>query len=42
MSGTDNDRYNVVAVERAMDVLHAFGHQRPELSLTDGHDREIV
>jgi IclR family transcriptional regulator, KDG regulon repressor len=35
MSGADSDRYNVVAVERALDVLHAFGHQRPELSLTD-------
>jgi DNA-binding IclR family transcriptional regulator len=27
--------YNVMAVERALDVLNAFSHQRPELSLTD-------
>jgi IclR family KDG regulon transcriptional repressor len=27
--------YNVTAVERALGVLNAFSHQRPELSLTD-------
>jgi len=31
----DAGRYNVTAVERALDVLNAFTHQRPELSLTD-------
>ncbi len=31
----EGDRYNVSAVERALDVLNAFTHQRPELSLTD-------
>jgi DNA-binding IclR family transcriptional regulator len=31
----DAGRYNVSAVERALDVLHAFTHQRPELTLTD-------
>jgi DNA-binding IclR family transcriptional regulator len=34
-SGMSGDRYNVSAVERALDVLNAFTHQRPELSLTD-------
>ena len=29
------DRYSVTAVERALAVLSAFSHQRPELSLTD-------
>ncbi len=29
------DQYNVSAVERALGVLNAFTHQRPELSLTD-------
>jgi DNA-binding IclR family transcriptional regulator len=29
------DRYNVSTVARALDVLQAFTHQRPELSLTD-------
>jgi DNA-binding IclR family transcriptional regulator len=32
---SDADRYNVSAVERAFDVLNAFTHQRPELSLID-------
>jgi hypothetical protein len=32
---TEADRYNVSAVERALDVLHAFTPQAPELSLTD-------
>jgi DNA-binding IclR family transcriptional regulator len=27
--------YGVSTVERALDVLRAFTHQRPELSLTD-------
>lgn len=31
----DAGRYNVSAVERALDVLNAFTHQRTELSLTD-------
>ena len=35
MSAAGTDRYNVSAVERALDVLNAFTHQRPELSLTD-------
>ena len=30
-----DDRYNVSAVERALDVLDAFSAQRPELSLTE-------
>jgi IclR family transcriptional regulator, KDG regulon repressor len=30
-----SDRYSVSAVDRALDVLNAFSHQRPELSLTD-------
>jgi IclR family KDG regulon transcriptional repressor len=29
------DRYSVTAVDRALDVLNAFTHQRPELSLTE-------
>jgi IclR family KDG regulon transcriptional repressor len=29
------DRYRVSTVQRALDVLHAFTHQQPELSLTD-------
>jgi IclR family transcriptional regulator, KDG regulon repressor len=29
------DRYSVSTVERALDVLRAFTHQQPELSLTD-------
>src|SRR5579883_1762569 len=28
-------RYSVSTVERALDVLHCFTHQRPELSLTE-------
>lgn len=32
---TEAERYSVSTVERAMDVLRAFTHQRPELSLTD-------
>ena len=37
MSGESKEsgRYNVTAVERALDVLNAFTHQRPELSLMD-------
>lgn len=31
----DSDRYSVSTVERALDVLRAFTHQRPDLSLTD-------
>jgi IclR family transcriptional regulator, KDG regulon repressor len=34
-AATDTDRYSVAAVERALDVMGAFTHQRPELSLTD-------
>ena len=35
MSAADTGRYNVSAVERALDVLNAFTHRRPELSLTE-------
>jgi DNA-binding IclR family transcriptional regulator len=31
----ESDRYNVAAVERAIDVMNAFTHQQPELSLTE-------
>ncbi len=35
MSASEADRYSVSTVERALDVLRAFTHQQPELSLTD-------
>jgi DNA-binding IclR family transcriptional regulator len=35
MSTGQQPDYSVAAVERAMEVLRAFSHQRPELSLTD-------
>jgi IclR family KDG regulon transcriptional repressor len=31
----DRDPYGVASVERAVDLLRAFSHQQPELSLTD-------
>jgi len=35
MSAAQGDRYTVSAVDRALNILHAFSHQRPELSVTD-------
>jgi IclR family transcriptional regulator, KDG regulon repressor len=35
VSASAADRYSVSTVERALDVLRAFTHQQPELSLTD-------
>jgi IclR family transcriptional regulator, KDG regulon repressor len=34
-AAAETDRYSITAVDRALDVLSAFTHQRPELSLTE-------
>jgi IclR family KDG regulon transcriptional repressor len=34
-AAVEKDRYSVTSVDRALDVMNAFTHQRPELSLTE-------